>query len=72
MAFLDLSSHEAVIWWQKCGCYLPKAGYGNINLVGWVGFAHDGHMKIIGRTWDENGGDVPGKHFVVIDLGELP
>lgn len=72
VAFLDLSAHKAVVWWQKCGCYLPTQDYGNVNLVGWVGFAHDGHMKIIGRTWDENGGVVDGKHFVVVDLGVLP
>lgn len=76
VAFLDLSAHEAVIWWQPCGCWLPKVSYGNVNLVGWVGFVHSGpegrHMKILGRTWDENGGDIPGKHFIVIDLGELP
>jgi len=76
VAFLDLGSHEAVIWWEKCGCYLPKQYYGNVNLVGWIGFAHSGpdgrHFKILGRTWDENGGDIPGKHFIVIDLGQLP
>lgn len=77
VAFLDLSNHEAVVWWEPCGCYLPKQYYGNVNLVGWVGMAHTGpdgkrHFKILGRTWDENGGEVPGKHFVVLDLGELP
>lgn len=68
---LDFANHEAVVWWQPVG-WLPKQYYGNVNLVDFDAFPHDGHFKVQGHTWKENGGDVPGDHFIIIDLGPVP
>jgi hypothetical protein len=69
--FLDFQAHEAVIWWQPTG-WLPKQPYGHVNLVDFDAYPHDGHFKVLGHTWKDDGGDVPGDHFVVLDLGPIP
>lgn len=71
--YIDLAAHKAVIWWEPRG-WLPVVDYPNVYLVGWVGFTHNSHFKLEGRTWDESpgGAAVPGKHFIIIDFGPIP
>lgn len=68
---LDFVNHEAVVWHQPHG-WLPKQSYGHVNLVDFDAFPHDRHFKVLGHTWKDDGGDVPGDHFIIIDLGEIP
>ena len=71
IGFLDLQHHEAVVWYEPLG-WLPRVSYEWVNLTNWIGFIHDGHFKVEGYTWLENGGTVPGGHFIVLDLGPVP
>lgn len=68
---LDFVNHQADVWWQPVG-WLPRQSYGHVNLVDFDAFCHDGHYKVLGHTWKDDGGDVPGDHFIIIDLGAIP
>lgn len=68
---LDFANHEAAVWYQPLG-WLPKQGYPAVNLVDFDAFPHDGHVKVVGHTWRDDGGAVEGDHAVIIDLGPVP